>query len=99
MAGRNPVEGGFHLAVVRRVAALGGGVVGAVQLNYFASFFVLFHADALDEISVAQSYLAARRETEVILRRILAEILLLDVEDFRERDFPGTGLGIFGIVD
>src|SRR5579884_276973 len=99
MGGRNPVDGRLHLAIVRRVAALGRRVVGAVQRENLAGFFVLGDADALDEIGVAQPYFPAGSQAKVIFRRIFTEILLLDIQLFRERNFARSGAGVFGIVD
>ena len=42
--GRHPVDRPLHLAAVRRVAAAGRRVVGAVQLDHLAGLRVLDHA-------------------------------------------------------
>ena len=86
------MDGGLHFAAVGRVAAAGGGVVGAVHFGDFA-LLVLDHAGALDEVGVAQAHFAAGREAEEFLRRIFAEIVLLDVEHLGERHFARAGGG------
>ena len=43
---------------------------------------VLHHAHAADEAGVAQADLCARRQAEPLLRRVLAEIVLFDIEVF-----------------
>ena len=73
------MDGRLHLAAIgRRVAAAGGGVVGAMHFGDFARG-VFDYAGALDEIAVAQANLASGREAEEFFGRIFAEILLLDV--------------------
>ena len=98
VCGRDPVDGGFHPAAIGRVAAARGRVIGAVHFHHFA-VLVLHHAGAGDEIGVAQAHFAAGREAEILLGRIFAEIVLLDVEDFGKRHLARAGGGVFGIVD
>ena len=48
------MNGGFHLAPVRRIPAAGRRIVGAVDLDDLA-VFVLHDAGTGDEIAVAQT--------------------------------------------
>ena len=92
------MDGRLHLASIGSVAAAGGGVVGAVDLDYF-SLVVLHHTLRGNEIAVAEPYFAAGRQAVVLLGRVFAEIVLLDVEDFGEWHFALAGTFVFGIVD
>src|SRR5262245_24303218 len=74
---RDPVERGFHLAAVGRVAAARGGIVRAAQLDDRAGG-ILYHSRARDEVRAAQPHLAPRAQAEELLRRILAEVVALD---------------------
>ena len=85
LRGRQPVHGGLDLASVGRVAALGRGIVGAAQFDHFARV-ILDDAGAFDEIGVAQPHLVARRQAEELLRRVLHEIVALDIELAAERN-------------
>ena len=79
MTGRYPVYGPFHLAAVRRVAAARSRVIGAVYLFYLPRSFIPANACALYKIGVAQADLAARRQAKELFRRLLAEIILFDI--------------------
>ena len=71
---------GLHLpAVRRRVASASGGIVGAAKLGYFTGC-ILHDLFAGDEIRVTQAHLAPRREPKELLRRILHEVFLLDID-------------------
>src|SRR6202044_466291 len=80
---RDPVNGRLDLASIGSVAAARGWVVSTVPLNHF-SLVVLDHALRRNEEAVAQAHLAPRRQAVVLLRRILAKIVLLDVEHLRK---------------
>ena len=82
--GRDPMDGGFHLAPVGRVAAARCRIVGAMNFDHFAGLRILHHAGAGDEVAVAQPHFAAGRQPEILLGRIFAEIVLLDVEHARK---------------
>ena len=60
---------------------------------------VLHDARAGDVIGVAQPHFAPRRQPEKLLRRVFAEIIAFDVEDFRERDAALAHRFIFRIVN
>ena len=78
--GRNPVDRGLHLAAIRwSIATARGRIIGAVHLDGL-TFFILHHFCALHEVGVAQTHFPARRETEILLRRMLPKIILLDVQ-------------------
>ena len=65
----------------------GRRIVRAAQLDD-VSRSVLDHVRARDEVAVAKPNLPPGREAEELLRRILHEIVALDVELARERDLP-----------
>jgi hypothetical protein len=68
-----------------------------MDLNDF-SRVILYDAGAGDEVSSAQSHFLSRKQPEELFRRILAEIILLDVEAARERHLPGPGIRILRII-
>src|SRR5690349_19969936 len=92
------MDSGFHFTAVGRVAAAGSRVIGAMD-------FGLGAAGALDAVgasagvAIAGADFAARGESEVSLGRILAKIVLLDVQDFGERHGAGAGTGVLGVID
>src|SRR5262249_56883803 len=86
------MDRGLDLAAVGRVAAAGRRVIGALERNNLPG--VVFHRFATrDEIGVAQAHFGARRKPEELLRRVLHEILALDVELAREADAAGARRG------
>ena len=89
---------GLGRAAVRRAPAAALRVVGAAQLDDLAGT-VLDHFLAGDEVGRAQADLAAGREPEELLRRVLHEVFALDEELPRKRDLPRTGRRILGVVD
>ncbi len=68
-----------------------------MQLDHLARV-VLHDADAGDEVAVAQANFAAGRETEILLGRIFAKIVLFDVQDLGEWNGARAHGGIFGII-
>src|SRR6185312_3287979 len=89
---------GLHLAAVGRVAAARRRVVGAAQLRHLA-LGVLHHLAPGDEIGVAQAYLAAGREAIELFRRVLHEIVALDIELATERNLARALAGIIRMID
>src|SRR5256885_6177489 len=79
MGRRDPVDGPLHLAPPR-IAAAARGVVRTAHLRDRARR-VANHAGALDDVGVTQAHLDAGREPEVLGRRRVAEVVLLDAED------------------
>ena len=77
----------LHLAAVGRIAAARGRIVGAAQLDDLAGG-ILDDLRAGDEVGAAQPHLAPGREPEELLRRVLHEVVALDVEHARERHRP-----------
>ena len=98
MGGGDPMEGPSHLAPVGRVAAPGRGIVGATQFGHHPAI-VLDHVGTGDEIGVPQPDLAPRRQAEELLRRVLHEVVPLDVDLARKRHGSRAGGGVLGIVD
>ncbi len=88
----------FHLPATRRQTAARLGIVAAAQLDDGAGDRILHDALALDDVRVAQADLATGREPEEFARRLLHEVVLLDVELARERQPPRTCRGVFRIV-
>ena len=89
---------GLHLAAVGRIASSRRRVVGAPQLDDVPCG-ILHDFGAGDEVRATQAHFPSRREPEELLRRHLAEIVLLDVQDSREGHLAGAGGGVLGIVD
>ena len=73
-------------------------VVGAAQFGDVA-FGILNHLLAFDEVRVAQTHFAARRETEELLGRLLHEIVAFDVDHLREGNLTRSGRFVLRIVD
>ena len=98
MRGRDPVERRLDLAAIPRVAAARGRIVGAPELDDRPGG-VLDHVGAGDEVGAAQPDFLARRQAEELLRRILLEVVLLDVEHAGERHLACARRRILGVVD
>src|SRR5262247_4575715 len=90
--------GGLDLASVGRVAAARHRIIGATQLHHLAGR-VLHRLPAGDEIRIAQPHLGAGRKPEELLRRVLHEIVALDIELTGETDAARAGRRIVGMVD
>src|SRR5262249_36105436 len=88
-----------HLAAVRGIAAARRRVVRAAQLDDLPRGGGLYDADALDEVGVAQPHFLAGCQAGITLWRILAEVVLFDVQDPGEGALAGAGRGVFRIVD
>ncbi len=88
----------FHLSPIRRRAAARRRIVGAAQLDDVPRL-VLDHTFALQEVRVAEPHFAAGSETEELLGRVFTEVILLDVEHPRERNFSRSHRRIFRVVD
>jgi len=71
------VEGAPDLPAVGCVAALGGGVIGAVQAGDVA-VVIGFPAGAGDEIRALEANFIAGEEPEIFLRRLNHEVVALD---------------------
>src|ERR1700685_2209494 len=92
------MDGGLNLASIRRVAPARGWVVRAVDFDYFSSL-VLDHGLRGNKVAITQPHFAARRQAVVLLGRIFAEIVLLDVEHFRKWHLALAGAFVLGIID
>src|ERR1700733_5591329 len=92
------MHGRLDLAAVRRVAATRGGIVSTAQLHDLTSG-VLHHVTAGDEISIAQPHFVTWRQPKKLLRRVLHEIIALDIELPAKRHTPRAGARIIGMVD
>ena len=96
---RHPVQRRLHLAPIRRrIAAARRRIVGAAQFHHLARG-ILHRLAAGDEVAVAQPHLAAGREAEELLRRVLHEVVALDIEFAAEGDRARAGGRVFGVVD
>src|SRR5262249_39721184 len=94
----DPMDGRLHLPSVGGVAAARGRIVSAVNFDDLA-LVVLDYTPGRDEVGIAQPNFFAGRKTEVALRRIFAEIVLLDIEHARKGNFAHAGALVFGIID
>jgi len=68
-----------------------------VQLDHLAPI-VLDHVGATDEAGVAQSDLGARRQAEPLLRRVLHEVIPLDVDHLAERHLARSHRRVVRVV-
>ena len=94
---REPVEGRLRSTPIGGIAASGGGVVRAAQLDDLAGR-VLDDFAARDEVRVAEPHLTTGREAEELLGRVLHEVVALDPELAREGHLPTAGRGVLGVV-
>src|SRR5690349_1832036 len=92
------MDRGFYFAAVWRISAARCRVICTVHFRNLP-FFILDYASAGYEVSITQAHLASGRKAEVLLGRIFAEIILLDIEDARKRNLARASTGIFWIVD
>ncbi|VTR69198.1 conserved hypothetical protein [Desulfosarcina cetonica] len=99
MGRRYPVQGGLHLAAVRRITAAGGRIISAAQFDHLAAIRILDRLPAGDEVGVAQPYFPAGCQPEEFLGRIFHEVVAFDVKLAGEGELADTGTGILGIVD
>ncbi len=88
----------FHLAAVWRIAALGGGIIGAQQFDDIA-IGILDHIGAGDEIGPAQADFAADAQAEEFLGCVLHEIGLFNIQRAGEGDRAAAAIRIFRIID
>ncbi len=96
---RHPVQRRLHLAAVRRIAAACRRIVGRAQLGNLAGGRILDDARALDEVRAPQPHFVAGRQPEELLRRVLHEVVALDVELAAERHLARARRRILRIVD
>ena len=89
----HPVNGALDLAAVRAVASAGSRVVGTVNFLDIA-LGILHDIRAGNKIGITQPHFLPGGQAVVLLRRIEAEVIAVDVE------FPGEGnlAGSEGIV-
>jgi len=74
------------------------GVVGAAHRDHGPAR-VLLDPRAGHEVRVPEPHLSPGREPEEVLRRVLAEVVLLDVQHLRERHLSRPGRRILRVVD
>lgn len=93
----DPMDRPLDFTAGKAGAALRLRIIGAV---YFDDLPVLVLDDivALDEVSMLQTDLVAREQTEILARRILHEVLLFDVYFTGERNLAGAHFRIFRVV-
>ena len=91
------MNGTFYFSAVRCVSALGLGIVSGMDHSDVA-ILVLLAAGAGHKVSVHKTYLIAREETEIFLRRLLHEVLSLDVKLFAEGNLTASKRLVLQIV-
>ena len=99
VVGIHPVNGcALDLPAVSGIAAPAVGIVGCQNFGNLAAF-IRDAAGALDDVGTLQAALGAVGvQTLVFGNGLSQEVVPLDPEVTGEADFPGTGLGIVGIV-
>ena len=97
MGRRNPVDSALDLAAVRALPAPALGVVHATQLLHIARL-IQHSLAAGDEIGIAQTHFRAGKKAVEFLGRVLAEIVVLDIQLARERHFAAAVVGVFRMV-
>ena len=81
MGRRDPMDGGLDLALFLGCAALGRGVVGAMEFGDLAGLRIFRHSDTFDDVGIPEPYFASWGEPEKLFGRIFPEIVLLNIED------------------
>src|SRR5260370_37039517 len=95
---RDPMQSCPDLSSVGSIAAARRRIIGAYQLYDLPCR--IFHCLAAgDQIAVAQSYLAPRREPVEAPGWVFHKILSFDVDLACEGNAARTGSGVLGIVD
>src|SRR5262249_44013436 len=79
MGRSNPVDGRFHFAAIGGVATTCCRIVTAAQLSHL-TLCILYDFATCGKVGITQAHLGTRRESEEFLRRILHEVVLLDVK-------------------
>ena len=87
----------FYLSAGKAGTTLCLRIVCAVDLCHI-SVLVLLKACACHEICAHETYFVAREKTEVLLRRILHEVLTLDIEFSGERNLTLAHLRILQVI-
>ena len=98
VGGAHPVDGALDAAVGARHATLALGVVLGLDLRD-ASLGILRAARTLHDIGVLEAHLAAWRQAEELLWRVLHEVGTLDPQLLGEGDGMGAVGLVLGIVD
>ena len=88
----------LNFAPVRALTAARFRVVIAVNLDD-VPVRVLDAVFARNVVSVTQTHFFARRQAEILLRRVFHKVVALDVKRFRERDFARSVRFVFRVVD
>ena len=83
---------------IRRIAAARGWVVRTVHLNHF-SLVVLRHHLRRNEVAITQPHFAPWRQAVILLGRVFAEIVLLDVQHLGKWHLALPGAFVLGIID
>src|SRR5207244_13255828 len=93
----HPLDCPPHLAPAG-VAAARVRVVGAAHRHHLPGGVAL-DTRALDDVGVAQAHLGTGREPEVLRRRRIAEVVLLDIQDAGEGHSAAAGRRVLGVVE
>ena len=91
------MNGGLDLTSIRCVAAARRRIVCATQLSHL-SLGVLQGLTTGDEIGIAQAHFGARGEPEEFLRRVLHEIVLLDINLACKLDLSDSRCGVVRMI-
>ena len=74
------MDGGFHLPLCLWPTASGLLVIGAPQFRHFPRDRVFHQADTFNDVRVTQPHLTTQGQAKKLFRRILFEIILVNVE-------------------
>ena len=88
----------LHAATVRRRTTTRLGIIGTTQLNDLA-ILVLNNLLAADQVRIAQTHLLTRRQTIVLLGRLLHKVVAVDIDLTREGHLACTCSLVLGVVD
>ena len=80
----------FHLPAVLGISAFSGRIVAAAKLHHLSGIRILHHFLTADEVGIPEADLPSGSQAEEVRRRVLHEIVGLDVELPGKRHHPGA---------
>ncbi len=89
----------LNLAPIWRVTTTSLWIISTVNFFHHPAFGVFYKIYAADDIAVSQAYLAIRRQSVILRRWFLAEIIPFNIDLTGERNQSAASRRVFRIVD